>query len=287
LIDSAHLTPITRPSVADEVVERIVALILEQGLKPGHKLPSERELAARLSVGRSSLREAIRTLSTLGIVEVAIGEGLFVGRGQSAVLSRPLSWGVLMGERSTREIFEARQAVEERLAGFAAERATPAEIEAIGRCLEAMRASLNDADAYSRHDVEFHLAVSSAGHNQVLHNLLEALQQIMRVGIIEVFLAADDKIQEFVVHVPVYEAIRHGDARAARDAMAALLENAGRHLLAVPRRASGDAAREPIPSAAAASAVSGSTSAAPVPDAGPSHAVADPCQVLDSTMEQA
>ena len=73
MIDPLNLAPSRRGYLSDDIVQRLVSLILEQGLTPGDKLPSERELMSRLSVGRSSLREAVRTLSALGIVDVRVG----------------------------------------------------------------------------------------------------------------------------------------------------------------------------------------------------------------------
>ncbi len=239
MIESPHLAPIARTTLTDEIVKRLVGLILDQGLKPGDKLPSERELCARLSVGRSSLREAIKTMTALGVVEVAVGEGMFVGRGQSSILTKPLSWALLMGERSTRELIEARRVVEVELAGMAAERATEEEIATIAERLEAMRASLTDVDTYSRCDVEFHLAVARAGHNQVLHHVVDTLRQILRVWIVEVLLSYEDKTESFNQHVPIYEAIRARDVQAARAAMRAHLDSAGARLLDVALPADG------------------------------------------------
>src|ERR1700737_876636 len=78
----------------DEITRRLVQLILDEGLKPGHKLPSERPLIARLGVGRSSLREAVRSLRAAGVIDVAGGEGMFVGRGEPALQVSPLAWRV-------------------------------------------------------------------------------------------------------------------------------------------------------------------------------------------------
>jgi GntR family transcriptional repressor for pyruvate dehydrogenase complex len=233
VIQSPHLAPIARTTLTDEIVKRLVGLIIDQGLQPGAKLPSERELAARLSVGRSSLREAIKTLSTLGIVEVAVGEGMFVGRGESSILAKPLSWGLLMGERSTRELIEARRVVEVELAGLAAERATDVEIATIGMHLDRMRGHLDDPDAYSRCDVEFHLAVASGGHNRVLHHMVDTVRQILRVWMVEVLLSYPDKNESLNQHIPIEAAIRARDVQAARDAMAAHLDSAGQRLMAI------------------------------------------------------
>ncbi len=233
MIESRHLAPIPRTTVADEIAKRLLALILDEGLRPGDKLPSERELIARLAVGRSSLREAIKMLSTLGLVRITPGGGTFVSAGDIAALARPLSWSLLMRSESTREVIEARQTVEVAMAGLAAERATAADIADIGERLVAMRASIHDAELFTHRDIEFHLAVARAARNQVLFQVLEALRHLLHAWIARVQLSYDDKLRGYVGHEPIEAAIRARDSEAARRAMAAHLDRAGVRLLAL------------------------------------------------------
>jgi GntR family transcriptional regulator, transcriptional repressor for pyruvate dehydrogenase complex len=232
LIESLDLAPIERTSVADEIVKRLVQHILEGRLKPGDKLPSERELMERLSVGKSSLREGIKTLRALGVIEVAVGEGMFVGRGETSILSRPLSWGLLLSERSTQEVIEARSCVEAKLASLAAERATDDEIAALGDKLAVMRATIDDPGEYSRSDLEFHLAIAEAAHNQLLSQVLQSLQHILRIWIVEVIVRMDDLTVSLADHVAIYEAIRARDPEAARQTVDGAMERGGARLLA-------------------------------------------------------
>jgi GntR family transcriptional regulator, transcriptional repressor for pyruvate dehydrogenase complex len=220
-----------RPSLSDEVVRRVVELILDEGLRPGDKLPSERELTARLSVGRSSLREAIKTLAALGVVEVAVGSGMYVADGESSLLTRPLSWGLLMGERSTREVIEARRVVEVELAGLAAERATEEEVAAIGEELALLGVNLADAEKFTRHDLAFHLAVARAAHNRVLYHVLDTLRHVLRAWFIEAFPRRAGDSEMTRRHPRVYDAIRRRDAAGARQAMTEHVEGAAAWLL--------------------------------------------------------
>src|SRR6476660_7341055 len=111
-----------RRRLTHDVAQRLVDLILDQDLRPGDRLSSERELMASLSVGRSSLREAIKSLAAFGVVEVAVGSGTYVADGDTSLLTRPLSWSLLIGERSTDDLIEARRILEVELVGLAAER---------------------------------------------------------------------------------------------------------------------------------------------------------------------
>jgi GntR family transcriptional repressor for pyruvate dehydrogenase complex len=229
-IDSPYLAPIERTTVAEEIVKRLTSMILDTGLKPGHKLPSERELMARLNVGRSSLREGIRTLSALGMVKVVGGSGTFVANGDLTALTQPLSWRLLMNEHTAREVIEARRVVEVELAHLAAERATPEDLASIGRCLEAMRGSSTDTE-YLQSDLDFHLAVAAAGHNQVLYNVLETLRLVIRAWMLESFRYADTRRhylngQAVQDHAEIYDSICNHDAEAARRIVANRLDTA-------------------------------------------------------------
>ena len=233
MVGSSQLTPIARKTITDEIVSRLIGFILDEGLRPGDKLPSERDLVGRLDVGRSSLREAIKTLSALGVVEISVGAGMFVGRGQSSILTKPLAWGLLIGEHSARDVIEARRVVEVEMAALAAARATDDEIATIVARTDDMRANLNDVDAYSRCDQEFHLAVGRAAHNQVLFHVLDTLRHVVRVWIYETFADYPDKAQSLNEHLPITEAICARDPEGARAAMAAHLDIAAARFLAV------------------------------------------------------
>jgi GntR family transcriptional regulator, transcriptional repressor for pyruvate dehydrogenase complex len=143
---SRHLDPINRNTVVDEIVERLIGLIVDDGLKPGDQLISERELMARLEVGRSSLREAIKTLCALGILEIKRGTGTFIGSGDTSILSKPLAWGLFLSQSNIQQVIEARSVIEVALAGWAAERATEEEITEIGRLLEKLEAGQGAMD---------------------------------------------------------------------------------------------------------------------------------------------
>jgi GntR family transcriptional regulator, transcriptional repressor for pyruvate dehydrogenase complex len=218
------VAPIHRVAVTDEVVKRIVDLILHVGLKPGDRLPAERKLSVMLGVGHTTLREALKLLSAVGLVRVSVGHGTFVGSGESSLLASRVSWGVLMGEHSTHELMETRRAIELEVAGLASDRGTDEEIDLIGQRLEQMRASLADAEVFGRFDLEFHLAVSQAAHNRVLHRVLETVRQLLQVGILETTREYGDQRQTIEAHTAVYDAIRARDAFAARLAMSAHLD---------------------------------------------------------------
>ena len=218
-IGSRFLTPISRTTLSDEIASRLTSYILEEGLKPGDKLPSERELVARLAVGRSSLREGLKLLSAVGAVDILGREGVFVGRGGAELLTRPLFWNLLLGDRSMDEVIEGRRFVEVGLAGLAAERATQADVASIAKQLEKMRGSQGEADVYSDLDMGFHLAVAQAARNRILYQVLVTMRHVMRAWIRKNIMDAQGRPQAFEEHITIFEAIAGHDPQAARRAM--------------------------------------------------------------------
>ncbi len=213
-------------------------LILNQGLQPGDKLPSERELIERLAVGRSSLREAISILSATGLVRVSIGEGMFVGDGDFSRIVRPMTLGFLMGGQGLTEMLEARRVIEVELAALAALRGTQEEIAEIARRLKIIPLLLERPDEYGKADLEFHLAVGRAAHNRVLLNVLDSLRRMLQESIGNQIAGNPiDASVAYETHARIYDAIKRQDPLAARDAMSAHLARLESEVRAATRMA--------------------------------------------------
>ncbi|MFN8458323.1 MAG: FadR/GntR family transcriptional regulator [Anaerolineae bacterium] len=217
---SQHLNPIQRMTVVDEIVERLINLIVDEGYKPGDQLLPERELMARLSVGRSSLREAIKTLCALGVLEVRRGLGTYVGYGDTSILTKPLAWGLFLSQSNVQQVIEARSVIEVALAGWAAERATEEEIAAISHLLDQMEASRTDMESYVELDMQFHMAIAAAAHNTMLSYVLNIFQQVLRVWMETTYKEAGGAEDSMALHREIFQAIRSHDAQAAREIMA-------------------------------------------------------------------
>lgn len=227
-----NLAPIGRTSVFDEVFDRLVGFIINTGLQPGDKLPTERELSAQLRVGRSSIREATKALSAMGVVEMST-RGMVVGRGDTSLLTKSLSWGLLMTPKTAQEVVEARAVVETSLAAYAAERATASDIEELKARLADMSAAIDDPGQYASADVAFHSSVARIGRNVVLAHVVQMLRHVSRAWIDVVIAGYEIRPASLEEHTQIYEAIRAGDAAAARAVMASHLEAAGGRLLVV------------------------------------------------------
>jgi len=219
--ESPYLNPIHRALVVDEVIDRLITLIVHENLKPGDRLPAERELMSRLAIGRSSLREAIKTLSAIGVLEVKRGSGIFVGKGDASILARPLAWGMFLSKSSVEEAIEARSVIEVALAGWAAERRSEKDLATLDKVLGRLEKSQDDKTAYTEADIQYHLAIARAAQNQILFQVLTIFQHLLRAWMETTYQESRGAVDSLVSHRKLFDAIREQDAGAARHIMQA------------------------------------------------------------------
>jgi GntR family transcriptional repressor for pyruvate dehydrogenase complex len=221
------LNAIQKPRVAVDTVQRIVEIIRDSQFTAGDRLPSERTLSEQLKVSRTSVRDAIRRLETMGLLESRPGLGTFVKEPASGMLQATLIPRVLADEAKLKKIFEVREIIEVEAATRAAERATPAQIEAIQRWAEEVEVSIarNDSIRRSIADVEFHRQIVIATDNEVLVDLVDSMASLlreMRAGALNVPGAGPEVTAG---HRAIVEAIAAHDPPAARQAMQRHLDN--------------------------------------------------------------
>ena len=187
-----RMQPVSRTSLSDMIVEQIIDLISRGILKPGDRLPSERDLCKRFGVGRTSLREALRSLTVMGILESRVGEGTFVSRSNSRHLERSLQWGFLLDEKKVQDLIETRLMLELETARLAAQRATPQDVAEMGATVEGMAVTLAEPEAFLAHDLEFHLLVATASKNSILSSLLGTTRGYLQEWIVRTLGSRDD-----------------------------------------------------------------------------------------------
>jgi GntR family transcriptional regulator, transcriptional repressor for pyruvate dehydrogenase complex len=226
-----NIDPIKREPVATQVARRLVEVILSGQIEPGTRMPSERKLAETFGVGRSAMREALKALSLIGLVEVRQGDGTYLRRADSALLPEVIEWGLLLGEPRTMDLVEARQEIEIIMAGFAAQRRTDADIEKLAELLKNMKTATT-ATQFVENDVAFHLALSAAARNSALRDIHSSIQALLRAWILRAISSDGAMLPSYAEHVPVFEAVAQGDADAARLAMAQHMSSAANRLRA-------------------------------------------------------
>ena len=213
-----------RPSkLADAVADHIRRMILEGSLQPGERLLSERELAAKLDVSRPSLRNALNKLIASGLLAANAQGVTYVSDAVGKTLRDPLIQ--LMETLEARTAFvELRAVVEAAAAGFAAERASDLDREAIQKCFEAMVAAHDgeDVDEIARTDAELHISIYEASHNLVLLHFMHTMESILRSNVYlnrkNLYEQRTQKESQLSEHRAIYEAIMDRDAPRARDA---------------------------------------------------------------------
>jgi len=173
-----------RQQIADIVAERIERLITDGVLKVGQALPSERRLCEKLGTSRSALREGLRVLRSLGIIETRHGKGSFVARLSAERDSSPLMHLFSSQPRTVYDLLEVRAVLESEAARLAALRGTAADLVMIRRRYEDMAAQEDRyemilPEEHARLDHDFHRAISEASHNAVLVHTLQSLSDLM------------------------------------------------------------------------------------------------------------
>lgn len=164
------LRPVRRSRLYQEVVERLRELIDVQGLKPGDRLMSERELAERLGVSRTSIRQALTALEVMGLVEIRHGGGVFLARPPDAVL--PSLATELVGRyEHLPAVMEVREAIETQTARLAAGRRTDEDLHTMHQALDSMEAAIESHGEPAGADAEFHTAIVRAARNPLLERL--------------------------------------------------------------------------------------------------------------------
>ena len=215
---------VRRDKVYEGVAKQIERLILKK-LQPGDKLPSERELAESLGVSRSSIRDAIRSLELMGMVEPRQGAGTIVCETSPDSLVNPLANALKRKEDLIGELFDFRKMLEPQLAARAATRASPDAISEMEVILERQEEKLHRGESGVVEDSEFHYAIALAAGNSVVLKVLDTLMDLLRDSR-ERSLQVQGRPQKSLAgHQRILRAIKRRDARAAKVAMRRHIEN--------------------------------------------------------------
>lgn len=216
---------IRRNAVAHEAIGIIKQMIVRGDLRAGQRLPAERDLAVQLGVSRPSLREAIRALIALNILESRHGEGTFVSSLEPELLSEPIDFVLQVNGDALFSLFEARRVLEAGVAALAAERATDLELAELDDFVKLGQTKLADPDDFIEHDVEFHARLRAAARSPVLASLLSSVSAL---SVASRRLTAQDPVtraRSLADHKAMVKALRARKPQAAHDLMVAHLDH--------------------------------------------------------------
>ena len=216
-----------RRTVVEAIAQALIRYIASKGLKPGDRLPPERELVKMVGASRLPLREALCVLKGLGIVEARHGKGVFI---------RPLDLAAVFGMLSpllktharidVKDLFEARLHLEASVAELAAASRSPAHLDALRQTVRGMRDNLSNRPAYIEHDMAFHQEMALAAGNPIFHVFMASITDLLA----ELQLLYRDKVEArrraVTEHERILAAVVAGHGPGAKAAMQEHLRNA-------------------------------------------------------------
>lgn len=218
------ITALKRRRVHESVAHQIRQAIFSGLLAPGHKLPPERELAARFQTSRVALREALRALEKEGIITIKRGSGggAFVADFDNALraLVDSLHTVVKLGQAKSACLTEVRTILEPQITRLATLRATPADLSAIEAVVLAQEEELRAGQLSRRYDMEFHRRLADAAHNPVLSIVVNAVNESIRDAIFRSKLSQEMRARVVGYHRDIFEAVRSRDEALAQSVMA-------------------------------------------------------------------
>ena len=211
-------------------MSQIEALLDRGELHPGDQLPPERALAEQFQVSRASVREALRSLELLGVVETRAGGGTFVRRTAPEDLARPLSNLIARGHTLT-DVIEVRGLIEPAIAASAAKRIRPDELTELRAILKQQADKVAAGEPYAEEDTRFHEVIGQAARNELLVTMLGVIWDVLRTSR-EQWLQTNQRAHSSIdAHQRILAALEAHDPDAARSAAADHIRAVGEAIL--------------------------------------------------------
>jgi GntR family transcriptional regulator, transcriptional repressor for pyruvate dehydrogenase complex len=209
----------------EQIVQQIEDSVLNGSLKPGDQLPAERDLAQRLGVSRTAVREAVKALREKGLVEAYSGRGTFITDGTSQAARQSFDLMIKIGQQdNSTHLAELRLILEPGIAALGAARVQEPELVAMREAVAVMDRAQRDPGAYIEADLDFHLALAEAAANPLILSLIDSIVGLLRDQRIKIFNVEGGPQRGQVHHKRILEAVERHDPEMARGAMRAHLE---------------------------------------------------------------
>ena len=219
---------VTKISISEEIAQQIMDLIANGDLKPGQRLPSERELCKNFGAGRSSLREALRCLSIVGVLNARVGEGTTVAADGGKFLGKIIEWRLITEKHDIENLLDVRVGLEGVAAADVALQANQDDIDKLQQLVTKMKASVKNEKQFAALDLEFHVTLAKASGNALLFDMVSMIRGQLARALTKVLLLPNAIPLSLKEHTAVFEAIKRRDSEGARQAMHAHLQ-AARH----------------------------------------------------------
>ncbi len=248
------LIPVSRVTLGEQVAGQLAKMITGGKWNPGEKLPSELELRKTLHIGRSTLREALRSLSYIGLVVMKPGDGTYVTKGSSKSLQHILSHGMLRTPQDVDDLFETRVILETELVALCAHRASGTDLEQIeALVLEMERTMDHPVEDFASLDIQFHSAIAEGSKNRILGRLFQSIHGLIKEMLTKREYILGGHEEACKSHRKILQALKQRKVREARRAMREHLDGfianfLREHLAASrPKDKARAAGQEPLP----------------------------------------
>jgi len=219
-----QLKAVARVTLGEQVAAQLAGMIAESHWKSGERLPPETELCQVLNVGRSTLREALKSLAFIGMVRMRAGDGTYVAEESKGLLHRLLAKGLLKSQKDLEDVCETRLLLETELAALAAERRTSEDETTLEELVVKGREELKRGGKhYSKSDLDFHIAVANCSHNNLLPRLLLDIRGLLVEWIRKSQELPGVRENAQQQHESILQAILNRDPERARQEMRAHL----------------------------------------------------------------
>ena len=213
---------------SDSEAQHLLGMIQDGKLNVGDRLPGQRELAAQLNIGRSTVREAIRSLEALGYLETRVGLGTYVVSAAPDRMESSLSAWLEVNKDKLIKVFEVREALESKAAELAAGNACSADIQLMEETLNAMESAIeqNDHLRVTEMDEKFHDIIGNSAGNSLLFQMIEDVCSVLSEARGVVLSLPGRSMRSLNEHWAICDAIKSADAQMAKQAMSQHIKNA-------------------------------------------------------------
>jgi DNA-binding FadR family transcriptional regulator len=216
---------ITRRHLYEEVANKLEKMVMDEILKPGDKLPPEKNLAENFGISRNILREALKTLKERGLIEVRTGDGVYIVKPGTDIIKDMVNRLIVLGGVSIRDLFEFRLAIEVKACGLAAEKADEAELKYLEEIINRMQLDVEDLELWAKEELEFHMTVTKASKNVLFYSFISPISN----HLIELFLKGRQnpqaKIEGIEGHLAILKNLKKRDKKLSEEAMRKHIEH--------------------------------------------------------------
>jgi GntR family transcriptional repressor for pyruvate dehydrogenase complex len=225
--------PIEKIVLIDQIIDVIKRQIAEGKIKPGDKIPGERSLAELFHVSRTSIRQALKALDVLGVLDIRHGSATTLNKDISNLLINPLKFMSILYNVEIPEFFEARKTIEVELARQAAIRATTEDIDMMKQCLDKAENNLDNPDIFLYSEKHFHECIFAASRNRILTAMINSLTTLLIGSRQESIKTFVDLRESFNEHNAIFKAIEKKEPDDAGRAMLAHLADVEKRLYTI------------------------------------------------------